>query len=161
MSKASDSSDLLLVREVVASFRGPKRVFSDSRIASSLCVARFFRTKLRLHLEPTEFFYLLLLNAKNEVTGYHLLSKGGSSSCGVTVADMFRPVIVTGSPAFVAVHNHPSGDPTPSADDVALTDRIVKSADILGVKMLDHIVIGDPRYFSFLDSGLLTRKDNA
>jgi DNA repair protein RadC len=62
---------------------------------------------------------------------------------------------VANAAAIIAVHNHPSGDPTPSAEDQAITSRLVQAGEILGIKLLDHVVIGDGRYVSFTDEGLL------
>ncbi len=145
-----------LVREVVATYKGPK-VTIGSPITSSRYVDQFARKKLKLVEQPTEHLYLLLLNAKNAATGFHLVAKGGSASCAVSLADIFRPAIASGSVGIVVIHNHPSGEPSPSPEDLALTERIAKAGTLLGVRLIDHVIIGDPEYFSFLDSGLLER----
>lgn len=68
---------------------------------------------------------------------------------------MFRALLREAAAGVVFVHNHPSGEPSPSADDVALTERLRRAGELLGVKVLDHVVIGREGYFSFLDAGLL------
>lgn len=159
MSKVKDQ-ERTTIRELVVSFKGPKRTIEELRITSSRVVASFFRQKLRVHLEPTEFFYLLILNAKNEVLGYQMVSKGGSSTCPVAPVDVFRIAMLSGASGIIAIHNHPSGDSTPSPDDIALTERLEKAANVLGIRLVDHVIIGDPEYFSFLDAGLLQKKES-
>ena len=68
---------------------------------------------------------------------------------------MFMEVIRRSSAAVIVVHNHPSGDPTPSQDDVAVTKRLVEAGELLGIQVLDHIIVGDNRYVSFREQGLL------
>jgi DNA repair protein RadC len=68
--------------------------------------------------------------------------------------EVFVPVIEESAAAIILVHNHPSGDPTPSAEDVAITHRLREVGDLMGVRVLDHVVIGHGRYVSFTDEGL-------
>ena len=68
---------------------------------------------------------------------------------------MFRAAILANAAGIVAGHNHPSGDPTPSPDDIALTRRLVTAGEVLGVPLLDHIIVGDGRYYSFKEVGCL------
>lgn len=105
--------------------------------------------------EVHEVVIAIHLNQKNRVVGYHEVSRGGTTGSAVTPADVFRPALLSGAVKIILSHNHPSGDPTPSPEDTAFTQRIKKAGDILGVKLLDHIVVADGKFFSFLDSGLL------
>ncbi len=102
-----------------------------------------------------ESFVVLSLDARNRVIGWQLVSRGGTSACAVAVADTFRPAIVAGATGVVFAHNHPSGDPTPSAEDIALTERFAKAGDLLGIRVLDHVINASEGHFSFLDAGLL------
>jgi len=152
-------SDPSFIREIDVKYKGPRMSFGDNcTVTSSRDVDRFARGKLKIATSPVECFYMLPLDAKNHVLGYHLLAKGGTSFCAISMADMFRPLIACGALGFVAIHNHPSGEPTPSPDDIALTSRIEKIAIIMGIRLVDHIIIGDPEYFSFLDAGLIQVK---
>ena len=67
--------------------------------------------------------------------------------------EVFRAAAVGGAAALVLFHNHPSGDPTPSMDDVALTERMIQAGTLMGIEVLDHVVLADVKYFSFKESG--------
>ncbi len=95
------------------------------------------------------------LDAKNRPIGYTTLS-GGLTSCPVAPMDVFRAAVMAGAASIVIAHNHPSGDPTPSAEDIALTERLRRGADCLGMRLLDHVIVAADGYFSFLDAGLLS-----
>ena len=132
------------VREIELRYKGPRIGFSEGgRVVSSRDVDKFARTKLKLAMEPVEYFYVLPLDAKNAVIGFHMVAKGGLSFCPIPMADVLRPVIACGASGFVAIHNHPSGESTPSPDDIALTSRIADAAKMVGVNLVDHIIIGE------------------
>ena len=152
MSKEQPS----FVREIELRYKGPRIGFAKGGlITSSRTVDKFAREKLKLSSAPVEYFYLLPLNAKNQVLGFHMVAKGGLSACAIAMADILRPIVAAGASGFVCIHNHPSGEPSPSPDNIALTERILAGANLLGVRLVDHVIIGDPEYFSFLDSGLI------
>ncbi len=90
-----------------------------------------------------EFFYVLLLDAKNRLVGQPIhVATGSHDRCPASPTEIFGPVIKRGCTAAIIAHNHPSGDPTPSREDIAITIRLVDAAKILGVRLLDHIVVG-------------------
>lgn len=104
----------------------------------------------------TESFVVLALSSRNEIIGYHEVARGAVSYCPVTPADVFRYPILAGAEAIIIAHNHPSGDSNPSSEDVALTEKLARAAQLLGIRILDHIILaGEGCYTSFLDSGLL------
>ena len=109
----------------------------------------------RLRYEKRERFFCLLLDAKNRVIREADISAGGLSATIVEPRDILRAAVAESASAIILVHNHPSGDPTPSADDRKVTRRIKKACDLTGVRMLDHIVIGEEGYRSFADDGEL------
>lgn len=109
----------------------------------------------RLARAQTEEFLALPLDAKNRPTAELRLARGGSTGCPVTPADVFRALLRHGAVSVIFLHNHPSGEPQPSAADRELTLRLAAAGELLGVRVLDHIVIGQEGYFSFLDAGLL------
>jgi len=111
--------------------------------------------------EKQEIVKALLLNAKNEVIGTEVISKGGIVSAFVQPCDVLRPAIKHGAIAIIVVHNHPSGDPTPSSDDINATAQIDKAGDLLGIKLIDHIVIGMGRYTSMRDHDLIGTIDQS
>jgi DNA repair protein RadC len=107
----------------------------------------------RLPQLDREAFYVLLLDGKNRVQGELRVSEGSLTAALVHPREVFAPAIRDGAAALVLVHNHPSGDPTPSAEDVALTERLRQVGDLVGVRILDHIVIGRGRWVSMAESG--------
>lgn len=107
-----------------------------------------------LHAEE-EMFKVVLLNTKNHIVDIIDVSSGGLDATMATPRDVFRKVVRAGGSAVIVCHNHPSGDPEPSRDDIALTKRLIESADILGIRLLDHIVVGDGRYVSFKERNLM------
>jgi DNA repair protein RadC len=98
---------------------------------------------------------MLCLSTKCRVIGYHELSRGILDSTLVHPREVFKAALLANAATLVLAHNHPSGDPTPSFDDVQLTCRLVQAGQIVGVEVADHIVVGDGRWVSFRDAGLL------
>lgn len=90
---------------------------------------------------PHEEVHLLLLNGRSEVIGTVKVAQGGLHGCALTAVDVLRPVVAGGAAAFIMGHNHPSGDPTPSADDITMTMHVKKCAELIGVPLVDHIVV--------------------
>lgn len=144
-------------RELQVTYKGQPYKF-PGRVTTSRHVDKFCRSRLKLNDRPEEHFYALLLNAKNAITGWSLVSKGSIMSCPVIPQDAFRSALLTAAVGVIFVHNHPSGEPTPSPDDIALTEKLCSVGKILGVRLVDHVIIGEPEYFSFLDAGLLQPK---
>ncbi|MFO0686917.1 MAG: JAB domain-containing protein [Sandaracinus sp.] len=124
-----------------------------TRIATSKDVADYFIPRLGAH--PMESLWVIGVSAKNTPRVVHCVARGGVESCAVAVRDILRVPVLNACPAFIVVHNHPSGDPHPSADDLMLTERVVRAAELLGVRMLDHVIVAANGYASFLDAGLL------
>ena len=106
--------------------------------------------------EKQEIVKALLLNAKYEVIGQEVISKGGIVSAFVQPRDVYRPAVKRGATGIIVVHNHPSGDPTPSKDDLAATKEIEQAGEMLGVKLIDHIIIGTGRHVSLRDMNVIT-----
>jgi DNA repair protein RadC len=95
-----------------------------------------------------EQFGIMLLDAKHRVMRTAVLAVGTLNSAIVEPRDVFREAAVGGATAIVVFHNHPSGDPTPSPDDVALTRRLVAAGTLIGIDVVDHVILGDARYCS-------------
>jgi DNA repair protein RadC len=107
--------------------------------------------------EPVEVFAVACLSTKHRLLAWHVLSRGSRASTPVSMPDVFVPACVTpGTTALIVIHNHPSGDPTPSSDDARLTLRLCAAADILDMPLIDHLIVGDSeRYYSFREAGLI------
>lgn len=106
------------------------------------------------HLEQ-ESFRSILLDARNQVISIEVNSIGGLQNCSAHPREVFKPAIRKNAAAILLVHNHPSGDPTPSQEDVELTRVLVDAGRLLGIEVLDHVIIGDNRYVSFRQLGLV------
>lgn len=102
-----------------------------------------------------EYFLALLLNTKNQVLAKETISIGTLNASMVHPRELFKVAIRRSAAAVILVHNHPSGDPTPSREDIALTKRLVEAGEIIGIDVLDHIVIGDNRFTSLKSKGLI------
>ena len=104
------------------------------------------------HLDREEF-RTVLLNSKNQVIGVEVVAVGSLNEAVVHPREVFKPAIRKSAAAVILVHNHPSGDPAPSEEDAEVTTRLVRAGRILGIDVLDHVVIGEERYFSIRESG--------
>jgi DNA repair protein RadC len=107
----------------------------------------------RLASERREYFYAVLLDNKNRKIKDVPVSQGSLTASIVHPRDVFAPVVREAAAAVIFVHNHPSGDPTPSREDIEITRRLREVGDLMGVRVLDHIVVGKGRYVSFVDDG--------
>lgn len=148
-TKASRIIAALELGRRVATRPLPRRV----RIGSSREVDAALRP--RLATADVEHFVAIALDAKNRPVAEISIARGSLAACPVSPADVFRALLREAAAGVVFVHNHPSGEPSPSAEDVALTDRLRRAGELLGVAVLDHVIIGREGYFSFLDAGLL------
>lgn len=108
-----------------------------------------------LGAEKRELFYVVLLNNKNRKIREVKISEGSLTASLVHPREVFNPVIRDSAAAVIFVHNHPSGDPAPSPEDIDITRRLKEVGEVMGVRVLDHVVIGRDRFFSFSDKGML------
>jgi len=127
---------------------------SDVRkISDSGQMFTFLREYYKGH--DREEMLAIILDSKNTITGIHTISIGTLTMSIVHPRETFKAAILMSAAAIILAHNHPSGDPTPSAEDRALTDRLVKAGNLLGIRVIDHVIVGDNRYVSFADQGWL------
>jgi len=122
------------------------RALTNPRDSASALVAM-------LQDEPAEVFAILCLTTKHRVIAYHEVSRGTLDSTPVHPREVFKAALLANAAAIIVCHNHPSGDPTPSVDDLDVTRRLVATGEVLGIEVLDHIVVGDGRYYSFKEGG--------
>lgn len=121
-------------------------------ISSPRDIANLFSAEMSL-LEREEL-RVVLLNTKNQVLGVEKLYSGSVNSALVRPAEVFTPAVRRTCPAIVVVHNHPSGDPAPSREDIAMTKRLVDAGALLDIEVLDHVVIGHGRFVSMKERRL-------
>ena len=114
-----------------------------------------FRAFKQLAEMPVESFLVVHLDSKNRMVGMTTCSIGSMTSSLVHPRDVFRPAIANMTAGLIFIHNHPSGDPAPSDEDLQITKRLCEVGKVIGIRCLDHIIIGSGRYFSFADQGLI------
>jgi len=125
-----------------------------TRFVSSRQVYEAYRPRLA-HLKH-EVFLAICLDARSRVLGEVTIAQGSLTDCPVHPRETFRAVLRHAASSVLFLHNHPSGDPTPSREDVVLTERLRACADLLGIRFLDHMIIAGDGYFSFTDGGMKT-----
>ena len=124
----------------------PPVLIRDSARAASILRPLF-------HGLDREQFLVACLDAKHAIIGVNVVSIGSLSFSIVHPREVFKPAILLNSAAIICSHNHPSGDPAPSAEDRVLTARLRQAGDLIGITILDHIILGDDRTYSFADQG--------
>lgn len=108
-----------------------------------------------------EFFVLLLLDGKHRVNALNVVAIGSLTAALVHPREVFKPAILANAAAVILGHNHPSGDIEPSREDRELTERLVKAGRLLGITVLDHVIVGEERFFSFADHHLIPANGGA
>jgi len=146
------AAQLLALVEIAKRF-GEEEFAPGTPFKGSQDVYAHFRE--RLAHERQEQFYAVLLDNKNRKLKDIRISQGSLTASIVHPRDVYLPVIRESAAAVIFVHNHPSGDPAPSREDIDITKRLKDVGDVMGVRVLDHVVIGHDRYFSFSDKGML------
>ena len=105
--------------------------------------------------EAREHFLVVILNTKNNIIATPEISVGSLSASVVHPREVFREVLKYPAASIILAHNHPSGDPSPSREDIAVTARLVKAGKIMDIPVLDHIILGDSRFISLKEKGLI------
>lgn len=137
--------------EIGRRFREEEIKENHPKIKSSQDAAELFLPRMR-DLKK-EVFKILLLDAKNKIIDILEITEGTVNQANPILRDIFQKSLQNFTVAMICVHNHPSGDPNPSVEDVNFTRALVSTGEILQIKILDHIIIGDNTYFSFADQG--------
>ena len=142
-----------LVREIDPAHSEPVHIRNPQDVHRLLHV--------RATQELSEVFYLITLNAQAAVVGLHEVTRGTLTSSLVHAREVFIRAIADCAAGIIVAHNHPSGDPRPSADDHAVTRQLVDAGKLLDVLVYDHVIMGNGRYFSFAERGLLAGEAGA
>lgn len=138
-----------LVREESANYEVEKN------IKSPLAAKNIINTVLELNNECVEKFGILALDTKNNVIGIHIISIGSLNASIVHPREVFKAAILNNACSIILFHNHPSGDVTPSNEDIETTKRLVESGKIMGITVFDHIIVGENNYCSMKDKCLI------
>ncbi len=127
---------------------GPEEIIKSPASAAEVLMPR-------LRYLQQEKFCIVLLNTKNMLIAVEEVTTGGLNSSLVHPREVFKPAIRRSSAAIILAHNHPSGDPHPSREDIKVTHRLIEVGDLVGIKVLDHIIIGDGRFLSLKQEGAI------
>ena len=138
---------------------GKRVAIGDSKkrvvIRSSDDIANYMMPRLRYC--DREHFYAILLNTKNHIIASPLISIGTLSESLVHPRELFKEAVNHSASSIILVHNHPSGDPSPSREDIMMTRRIIEGGRLLDIQILDHVIIGDNTYISLREQGYFDR----
>jgi DNA repair protein RadC len=141
--------ELRIKREAI----GEKHATYEKRIHNEDDVAALARTVAGDLAQ--EVVLVFLLDVKNRLVGFTEAARGAIDSCPVDLRQVFRVAIISGACGIILAHNHPSGDPTPSDEDRRLTRRVAEAAELLGIRLLDHVVVTDADHASMRARGEL------
>jgi len=125
----------------------------DDKIVSAKDVFRLAKEVYKGLDDDQEHFTIFFLNQVNKVTGYKVLFSGGQSKTNVDIKIIFRNVLLFGAAAIISVHNHPSGELTPSVDDLNVFSKIERAGEILSIKVLDGLIISKDNFYSVKEGG--------
>jgi DNA repair protein RadC len=127
----------------------------DNRITTPLVCYKILDLLLDLKREPVEKFGIISLNTKHKLLGLHILGQGSLNSVTIEPREVFKAAMTNNAFAVIAFHNHPSGDPEPSVWDIAITRRLKDVGEFLDIKLVDHVIIGENKWFSMKEGNML------
>ena len=137
-----------LVKEKGVNYRAIERITRPEDIVAVM------NEVFQMDRSCEELFYVLSLNTKNKVNGVFEVGHGTLNATNVHLREIFIRAVLCQAAAIICVHNHPSGEPKPSNDDVEVTRRLVEAGRLLGIELMDHIIIGDDKFISLKSEGL-------
>jgi DNA repair protein RadC len=140
---------VILVKEKVGRYELPRKTGSPED------AYRAITTITNVQEEAQEVFGILILNTKNKIVAVHEVSRGTLNASMVHPREAFKLAVLHNAAAIICFHNHPSGDPEPSRDDMVITERLKYAGKILGISVCDHIIVGDDRYVSLKERGVM------
>lgn len=121
--------------------------YASTKIVKAEDVFELMKT-LKATERDVEQFWTICLDSKCKVCGIFLISQGGTNLAIVKTKEIYKRVLMVNATNIIFSHNHPSGDLTPSGDDITLTKRLVSAGDLLGIEVLDHVIVSDTGYYS-------------
>ena len=127
----------------------------DRKMNSPEKIVTLARDYLHMHELPEEYMYMVCMNTKLHMTGVFEISHGNVNSSIVGTREVFQKALLANAISIIFIHNHPSGDPKPSREDIAVTRKLVDAGNLIGIQVLDHIIIGRPGYASLKEKGYL------
>lgn len=130
-------------------------LYSDKFVVNSKDAVEILRKELSTY--DREVFGILNLNTKGQPINFNIASMGTIDSTAVHPREVFKPAILSNATAFIGLHNHPSGSIKPSKNDIIVTQRLYEAGKLIGIEMLDHIIAGNDKIYSFAEHNLLGR----
>lgn len=148
-----------VAKNIISIFEIAKRFYTEEKFIGELLnssnqVFSYYHEKLRD--QKKENFFSVLLDCKHRIIREDIVSIGTLNFSIVHPREVFRAAIRESAESIILVHNHPSGDPTPSREDIFVTQRLVEVGKLVGIEVLDHIIIGEDKHISFVEQNLLT-----
>ena len=127
----------------------------ETRISCPKDIYEVLTKVCRIQSNAEEVFILITLNTKNIVTGYFEVHRGTINTSLVHPREVFKRALLNNASNIMVAHNHPSGDPNPSKEDIQITERLKEAGNLLGINLLDHIIVGEDKYISLKEKGVL------
>ena len=150
MSKIKVSFErVVLVKEKVGKYELPRKTKNPEEAYNAIKIIT------NVQEEAQEVFGILILNTKNKIVAVHEISRGTLNSSIIHPREVFKPAVLHNAAAIICFHNHPSGDPEPSKEDIEINNRIKNSGELLGILVHDHIIVGNDRYVSLKKRGVM------
>lgn len=150
MNTVISKFDVRLVKEKDTKYDLHNEIIKNPNNAADL-----FDKVLEMQCRMQEVFAICTVDIKNQVTGIFEVTTGGLSSSIVHPREVFQRAILQGAAAIILCHNHPSGIPEPSRDDINITKKLINAGNIIGIDVLDHIIIGENRHLSMKEKGYI------
>ena len=148
-TKLTETKRVVLEKEVSMNY--PMLSYAIKSPDDAATIGREF---MHIHEKPEEYMYMICMNVKNKVIGVFEISHGTVNASLVNPREPFQKALLANAVSVIFMHNHPSGDCTPSREDIEVTKRLTEAGKIIGVEVLDHIIVGD-RYTSLKEKGYL------
>jgi len=140
---------VVLVKEKVGRYELSRETKSPEEAYNAI------KTITNAQEEAQEVFGILILNTKNKIVAVHEISRGALNGSLVHPREVFKPAVLHNAASIICFHNHPSGNPEPSREDIETTNRLVEAGKIIGIEILDHIIVGDDGYVSLKERGVM------
>ncbi|MGV8152039.1 MAG: RadC family protein [Candidatus Nanoarchaeia archaeon] len=144
----SKAMQILAIAEITKRINQAKNPLK--RISCAQDVFNYFHNKLKD--EKQENFFVLMLDTKNNIIAEQLISKGILDASIIHPREVFKPAIKNSASKIILIHNHPSGDPTPSSEDIDITEKLMQTGEDIGITVIDQIIIGNGRYWAWKEN---------
>ncbi len=151
--KKDKAAALLAAFEISRRILHQKKWFDETKINTPDKIAEIFIPLLKD--EQKEKFLVVCLNSSNKIIKYEVISVGSLNASIVHPREVFKTAIENSAASILLIHNHPSGNPEPSKEDIAITKKLVESGTIIGITVVDHIILAGNKYLSFIEKGLI------